>query len=532
MGILEKIANGKRMPILFIGSGISRRYLYHYPNWEELLRLSFAKVNSDPYYYQKHVDALKRKSLSDFEINAALGSIIENDFNNAFFEHKIKIPGVGKNPTWVKNGVSPYKMFLAMHFKRLHVNTNQTLQEELTKFRSLKNKISAIITTNYDSFLEKEIFADDYHVFIHQNELFSCDSYNTAEIYKIHGCISDAESIIITKEDYAAFTESRKLIIAKMLTLFSESPIIFLGYSFTDIDVQNIISDFLGCLSKKDLENINEHFVFISYKPGQMELKEIQRTITTSKGTEIPITDIETDNYSLIYDILSRITPGISPIKIRETKRLVKTIVDQSVASNDAESLIIGIDELNDANLDSKPLAIAVGYKENILNKYGYDLLDESLIFEDILYDNKKFDAEFMCINRFKSLAYTRLIPVYKYVKQYSGIIPKDSHLDTYISKHNKVEHIITNSAVKTLKNVPEFHDYQELKIAIDSIDNGNKKAGLLLKNIQNIDLLDARELCKRIYEYDSSLSKINTHFKRCVMYIDFIENYSERKRS
>ncbi len=47
--VLERLASGKRLPILFIGSGISKRYLYRYPNWEELLELSFKKYNSDLY---------------------------------------------------------------------------------------------------------------------------------------------------------------------------------------------------------------------------------------------------------------------------------------------------------------------------------------------------------------------------------------------------------------------------------------------------------------------------------------------------
>ena len=53
-------------------------------------------------------------------------------------------------------------------------------------------------------------------------------------------------------------------------------------------------------------------------------------------------------------------------------------------------------------------------YKENILNKFGYGLFEDDLIFEDILYDNKKFDADSMCIDRFKSISSTRLLPVFK----------------------------------------------------------------------------------------------------------------------
>ena len=101
---------------------------------------------------------------------------------------------------------------------------------------------------------------------------------------------------------------------------------------------------------------------------------------------DIPITEICTDNFGLVFDTLNKITPGISPVKIRETKRVIKTIVDTSISSTEAESVIVGIDDLNQLDLTSKPLAVAIGYKENILNKFGYDLIDDALIIEDILY--------------------------------------------------------------------------------------------------------------------------------------------------
>ena len=45
-------------------------------------------------------------------------------------------------------------MFLVNFFKKLNINRDPILQEEIQKFSLLKNKIAAIITTNYDCFLE------------------------------------------------------------------------------------------------------------------------------------------------------------------------------------------------------------------------------------------------------------------------------------------------------------------------------------------------------------------------------------------
>ena len=48
--ILDELVKANRVPVLFIGSGISKRYLYGYPSWEELLesmnRIRFSIKNT------------------------------------------------------------------------------------------------------------------------------------------------------------------------------------------------------------------------------------------------------------------------------------------------------------------------------------------------------------------------------------------------------------------------------------------------------------------------------------------------------
>ena len=83
--ILDRIVEKRKMPVLFIGSGISKRYLYDFPDWEGLLKDSFKIVNPDPYYYSQYVERFRREGHSPFEINTKLASVIENDFNAAFY---------------------------------------------------------------------------------------------------------------------------------------------------------------------------------------------------------------------------------------------------------------------------------------------------------------------------------------------------------------------------------------------------------------------------------------------------------------
>ncbi len=525
---LEKIVASKRLPVLFIGSGISRRYLYQYPDWKELLEQSFYQYNKDSFQLQKHIHSLSANETSDFFINTNLASIIEHEYNDAFFNRDITLNvGNSKNPNWVKRGISPYKMYLSNKFRKMKLNRNPKLLCELDHFKQLKNKVSAIITTNYDLFLERHVFPEDYTVFVNQEELFSPDSYNIAEIYKIHGSASDANSLIVTSNDYEKFMTSKKLLVAKMLTLFAESPIVFMGYSLTDENILSIITDFLSCISPADMENIHEHFVFISYKKGESDLVEIRQTITTPSGISIPISEIQTDNFIKVFDILNQITPGISPTKVRETRRVIKTIVDTSIASSEAESIFIELDDLEQIDLTNKPLAIAIGYRENMLSKLGYGIFDDELILEDILFDNKNFDATKMCLERYKSLPITRLLPVFKYVKNSTAEIPSNSKLAAYIDGHNSIDKIISKSTTKAIKNLPSIGNYEELLKISEELDV-NKKSGLLLKNINNFTLEEIRLFCQSLFSNnDIGKLKSSTNFKRCVMYLDFKENYS-----
>lgn len=524
---LQKIIDSKRMPVLFIGSGLSRRYLYNFPDWETLLKESFKKINSDPFHYQKHYDRLNRAGLSSFEIYKELGSIAENEFNEAFYSRKVKINTTGKH--WIETGVSPYKMYLALKFKKMKFYKSSQNLEEIKEFKKLKNKISAVITTNYDKFLESFIFDTDYSVYKRQYEMFSASSYNIAEIYKIHGCITDADSIIITKEDYAKFETSRRLFIAKMLTLFAESPIIFLGYSFTDENIQKIVQDFLECLSPHDLSTIHEHLIFISWKKGCSEINEIRRSIMTSSGKEIPITELQTDNYLKIYQTLNEIMPGISPARIRETKRIVKKIVDISIEQGQETSLMVNIDDLDKIS-NTKALAIAVGYKSDFVQESGYKAFPESIIYEDILKDNQHLDPRKVCFDRYTSISHQRVLPIFKYAKKIASEISENERLLSYIKSKDAKEKILSKTLNNQIQNYPALTSKSEVDSRLDDYETINKKCMLILKNIHILTTDDIRNYC--IYMFDDFIANgmKDTHFKRCVLYLDFLENYEEYK--
>lgn len=106
------------------------------------------------------------------------------------------------------------------------------------------------------------------------------------------------------------------------------------------------------------------------------------------------------------------------------------------------------------------------------------------------------------------------------------------SKLDIYIQKHNSVNKIISKKVEKTLNALPSYNSYEDVMAEIKNIPTVQKKAGLILKNIKNFNLEQIRSACKLIFEYSHEEAMKSTHFKRCVMYLDFCENYFPKEKS
>ena len=70
-------------------------------------------------------------------------------------------------------------------------------QEEITALQAIKPH--AIVTTNYDQLLE--LIFKEYEPIIGQ-KVISGSNVLVGEMFKIHGCISDPESLVFTEKDY------------------------------------------------------------------------------------------------------------------------------------------------------------------------------------------------------------------------------------------------------------------------------------------------------------------------------------------
>lgn len=98
--------------------------------------------------------------------------------------------------------------------------------------------IDKIVTTNWDDYLEVETNATP---FVDDRDIIFWDSPGK-KVLKIHGSINSLGSIVATEEDYnKCYLNLQKGVIGSQIKLFiAKNIIVFIGYSFNDIDFQKI----------------------------------------------------------------------------------------------------------------------------------------------------------------------------------------------------------------------------------------------------------------------------------------------------
>ena len=98
-----------------------------------------------------------------------------------------------------------------------------------------------IVTTNWDNLLEKEIQRQGLLYFTVVTDDMLASSPSSQLLIKMHGDF-DHRNIVIKESDYAGYADSRPLIENYVKSLFSTNVVLFLGYSLSDYNLDQILS--------------------------------------------------------------------------------------------------------------------------------------------------------------------------------------------------------------------------------------------------------------------------------------------------
>jgi hypothetical protein len=106
-----------------------------------------------------------------------------------------------------------------------------------------KFPVSAIFTTNYDDLLEQALReAKRPFAPVVSNVDASFWSVDQLQLVKLHGDLSQPESIVITTQDYERFATQRPTLARLLATTLQARTVLFLGYSATDPDLRLILT--------------------------------------------------------------------------------------------------------------------------------------------------------------------------------------------------------------------------------------------------------------------------------------------------
>ena len=203
MTLQEVVARFNTTPFLFAGSGITRRY-YGLPDWKGLLQEFSHRINKDRFAFRAYESKATELGFTSGPL-PKIATLLQQDFDEAWYKSPEIRTLSEAELALVENGASPFKVEIAAFLKK-HSSVLPEFQTEVGKLIAISNKnIAGVITTNYDSFFE-HLFSD-YKTFVGQDELVFSSIQGIAEIYKIHGSVSNPDSIVITEKDYTVFND-------------------------------------------------------------------------------------------------------------------------------------------------------------------------------------------------------------------------------------------------------------------------------------------------------------------------------------
>jgi len=385
-------------PFLFVGSGFSQRYL-SLPTWENLLR-RFCKGASPFEYYLASSDGKLPKC----------ASLISKDFAEYWWKAPEAADQREKYKAHLKGASSPLKIAIADFLTtRGKPVADSAIRAELEALRAFNAE--GIITTNWDQLLE-DLFPG-YKIYVGQQSVVRQTPQNIAEIYKIHGCCSDPNSLVLTEEDYGIFKEKQAYLAAKLITIFVEHPVVFLGYSVSDRNILDLLESILRGLGSEEIHKLQENLIFVQRaKPGRPV--GVKETILVVEGTQLPVTNIITDNFVSVYGAISK-----SKLKLpARILRFCKEQLYEIVASKEPSEKLCLVDIEAISRKGDVEFVVGIGVAKSRVGERGYRGVNLRDLCLAMLHGEPRLDPDLVLDVTIPTLDFkNNFVPVHFFLK-------------------------------------------------------------------------------------------------------------------
>ena len=527
--IAKLLAKTPTLPVLFIGSGLTRRYL-NLPDWESLLK-KFCIVK--PYEYYSDKAARDCRDNPDMVLPKT-ADLIEADYNELWFTSDDFAENREKHKESMGKKISPFKIEIADYFANASIEIVPDYVAEVEKFKKMSNKnIACVITTNYDCFLENSFGADNFKTYVGQSDLLFSTTYEIGELYKIHGCCTQPDSIVINENDYKKFIKKSVYLNSKILTMFLERPIIFIGYGVNDANVKRILDSISECLEDDQLDKLKERLIFIEWNHSSEKKDSIsERRVSSSSGKTISMKNVLLSDYSILYDAILENTVKYD---VRILRR-IKSQLYELVRNNKPNEKLHVISDI-ESDKENVDFVVGVGAYGKF-GDIGYRGIKVDEIFQYVIGQSKReFDGDMIlkeaipALNNRGSIPVCKLIAECKTVENISDVAYKifseRTGVQVFINGVNKkwlekhenircssiIEYYKKNGLVKTCSDIP--------KMDFEMIDVDELKAFILLALSDNPELLSI----------DGNKHTYRSLFKKCICIWDYLKYHDEAKK-
>ena len=516
MTIDDVIRNFNTTPFLFIGSGLSRRYL-NLPDWKSLLQHFAEAISNDEFAYSSYKNAVgTEKPVMGYLPKVA--ELIQKDFDKKWFSDPTIRTISGDKLEMVKGGVSPFKAEVAGYIENFSV-LNEKYNNEIERLKKLSEKnIAGVITTNYDTFIENNF--SGYKTYVGQEELIFSAISGIAEIYKIHGSVSTPESIVINEQDYIRFNEKSSYLAAKLMTIFMEYPIIFLGYSISDSNVLNIIREIINCLNEEQVKALKNRFVFVEYN-ASVPTPYIDAHSIMIDDKQLTMRKITLSDFMPLFTAMEK---KQSKIPAKLLRKFQQDFYDYTITGKPTGHLRIAY--IEDQRINDEDLVLAIG-KASELGLRGLSGITGDEWYRSIILNDLDFPADDLLEYAVPALAKTNSdrLPVNKYLKEAT----KDCSKAKEIAQKYTFDKIISNSLKKSRKHLRYTSVLQiwQHEKADNSIERATRLIATLPEKQINLEeleqvLLELFTKDKDILSHAEQLEK--TNIRRLILIYDYLK--------
>ena len=502
--VSEIISKANCYPFLFIGSGMSMRYMGT-RTWEGLLRWACDEILGDEFAYARLSgeaggDFPQVASLLEIEANRILLSDVKF---NAFRE---------RHSSELKDGASPMKTFIA---EDLSMAVVAECEETYLLKERCADKISGVITTNYDSLAETLFPGCD--VFVGEEELLFREVSYSAEIYKIHGCASSPDTMVLNSADYARFREKQAYLAAKILTIFAEYPVIFLGYSINDDNIREILSSIAKCAGGGRLSSLADRFIFVQYGDSVPAVSEA--TFVFGDETMV-MTNIVTRDFAPIFEAISESRTMYDPKVVRTLRKCVYGIASRiDPSSAVAVSGFSNLDRLDD---DAR---IVIGFSP-VNEGYGRMPSAEEL-YKDALFDDLGLDQSLVVSDYLPKLLKSNSggLPMFKYLKG-CEIAVLDDRIERQIDEHGTLESYFNAGQRSTAPGWRATLESYTIDGLVSAFGSGKAYERLAALTEEEMDPGELRAYLSEYVSQNGGVECIrgNSELKRAIRVWDYLE--------